>query len=82
MEADRGALESDTLHRMLVEAARYWVVEHHQRTGQLPEEEIRFAYAGGSCGFDWGNPPGLGVHPRDAPLRGKRVRITLEIEDH
>lgn len=80
--AMKGAFEKDTQYRLLVEAARYWVIEHYLRTGRLPEPEVYFAYANGPHGFDWGNPagPGDGTTPR--PLRGKRVRITLEIEDH
>jgi len=77
--AMKGAFEKDTQYRLLVEASRYWVIEHYLRTGRLPEPAVYFAYANGERGFDWGNPPG----PDDqTQLRGKRVRITLEIEDH
>lgn len=80
MDEHMGAFERDTLHRILAVAARYWVIEHHQRAKQLPKRVTFFAYAEGPAGMDWGNSPG----PDDAelrPMRGKRVRITLEIED-
>lgn len=76
----RPAFESDTLHRLTVEAARFWVIEHFLRTKQLPTRETRFAYASGPHGFDWGNAPGHD-DPDTKPLRYKRVRITFEVED-
>jgi len=78
---ERSAFLTDTLHRIMCEAARIWVIEHHQRTGELPASEARFAYANGPHGFDWGNAPGPDVPPGSRPLRGKRVRITFEIEE-
>ena len=77
----RGAFESDTVHRLAVEAARFWVIEHWLRTKTLPHEpETRFVYADGPHGIGWGNAPG----PDDAdlkPLRYRRIRVTFEIED-
>ena len=78
----RPAFASDTLHRLLVEASRYWVIESVLRSGDLPKDETRFAYANGPHGFGWGNAPGDESDGIKRPLRGKRVRITLEIEDH
>tara|TARA_Y100000034_G_C6896147_1_gene413192 strand:- start:44 stop:358 length:315 start_codon:yes stop_codon:yes gene_type:complete len=77
---DRSAFISDTFHRVLVEAARVWVIDSVLRTGELPETEVRFCYADGPHGFDWGNSPGPDSEHK--PLRGKRVRVTFEIEDH
>ncbi len=76
----RAAFISDTLHRATVEAARIWVIEHFLRTGDLPEVETRFCYANGPHGFDWGNAPGPD-DPVNKPLRGKRIRVTFEIEE-
>lgn len=78
----RAAFISDTFHRVMVEAARIWVIESVLRTGELPESETRFCYANGPHGFDWGNAPGPDGSPGHRPLRGKRVRVTFEIEDH
>ena len=74
-----GSFEKDTLHRLCVQAARYWVIEHKLRLGELPENVTFFAYPNGPGGFDWGNPPGPD-DPTLRPMRGKRVRITMTIE--
>lgn len=78
-DAQRSAFASDTFHRVMVEAARIWVIESVLRTGSLPVSETRFCYANGPHGFDWGNAPG--PDGPDKPLRNKRVRVTFEIED-
>lgn len=78
----QGAFEKDTEYRLVVEAARYWVIQHYILTGKLPEKTIYSAYPNGTASFDWGDPPGPDDGKTPAPLRGKRVRITLEIEDH
>lgn len=79
---DMSAFLRDTLHRMCAGAARFWVIEHHQRTGKIPTESVTyFAYPNGPGGFDWGNAAGPD-DPVTKPLRGKRVRITLSIENH
>ena len=80
-QPDMGAFEKDTLYRQIVEAARYWVIEHQLRTGQLPEPMTYYAYSDGPRGFDWGNPPGVDDDGLERPLRRKRVTITLSIED-
>ena len=79
MSEQRSAFETHTLHRMCAQAARYWVIENWLRTNELPEPATYFAYPTGPGGFDWGDAPGNDGPPR--PLRGKRVRITLEIEE-
>jgi len=80
MPKERSAFMSDTFHRVTIEAARIWVIDSVLRTGQLPKTETRFAYSHGPHGLDWGNSSG----PDDGnkPMRGKRVRVTFEIEDH
>jgi hypothetical protein len=80
--AQKGAFEKDTLYRLIVESTRYWVIEHYLRRGCLPDETTFFAYANEPNGFDWGNPAGPDDDGQLRPLRGKRVRITLAIEDH
>lgn len=45
--SEMGAFEKETLYRMIVEAARFWVIEHHQRTGELPEATVKFVYPSG-----------------------------------
>jgi len=79
MPKDRGAFETETFHRMLVEAARYWLIEFFLRKKKLPEREVRYVYADGPNGIGWGNAPG----PDDGTkvMRGKRIKITVEIED-
>lgn len=76
------AFERDTLYRMAVEAARYWVVNHYLHKLRVPDEPATmFVYPSGPCAaMDWGNPPG--TNNPDAVLRGKRVRVTLTIEDN
>ncbi len=74
-----GAFEQSTSIRLATEAARYVMLEHYLRTGELPETTTYFAY---STSFDWGNPPGHFNDGQPRPLRGKRVRITFEVEDH
>lgn len=74
------AFEKSTLHRLCSQAARFWVLASYLETKKLPDETAFFAYANGPGGFDWGNPPGPD-DPDNQPLRRKRVRITLTIED-
>jgi len=64
----------DTHYRMTVESARFWVINHILELRAVPDKCVCYAYPHGPHGFDWG----LG---HDAPLRGKRVRVTFEIED-
>jgi len=81
---EMGAFEKETGYRLMVEAARYWLIEHFLRTGKLPDPQTYYAYANGPNGFNWGNPPGPpgdGLD-QDRPLRGKRVVIRFSIEDH
>lgn len=78
---DRGAFETDTFHRMLVEAARYWVIEAWLRSQELPRSETRYVYPDGPpASMDWGNSPGPD-DPTMKPMRGKRVSITIKVED-
>ncbi len=80
MSEVRIAFETETFHRMLVEAVRFWVIEFFLRRNKLPEKEVRYVYADGPMGIGWGNAPG----PDDLqykPLRKKRIKITVEIED-
>lgn len=64
---------------MMVEAVRYWLVENFLRTKKLPDKHVYFVYPHGEASLDWGDPPGS---PQEfAPLRGKRIRVTLEIEN-
>lgn len=79
--SDNGSFERDTLMRMLAEAVRYWLVGHFLRRQRLPEENTFFVYANGPNGIDWGNAPGPTGDGMLRPLRGKRVRITLSIEN-
>lgn len=77
---DRGPFETDTFHRMLVEATRYWVIEKYLRDKVLPTTETRYVYADGPVGMDWGNAPG--AYDADLmPLRRKRISVTLSVED-
>ena len=79
---EMGAFEKDALYRMLVEAARYWVIENYLRTGELPKERTNFVYADGPKAIDWGNPPGRNPPEGTAVLRYKRIVVRLSIEDY
>ena len=74
------AFERDTSHRLITEAARHWCISHALATGDVPERGVFFAYPDGPVGFMWGNAPGPD-NPAVKPLRGKRYRITIELED-
>ena len=76
------AFEKDTLYRLLVESTRLWVISHWLEHHELPKDVTFYAYPNGPRGFDWGNAPGPDNDGTERPPRGKRVRITLEIEDH
>ena len=76
------AFEKDTLYRLLVESTRFWVIANWLENHELPKQTTFYTYPGGPLGFDWGNAPGPDDEAIERPLRGKRVRITLEIEDH
>ena len=81
--ADVGPFEKETTYRLLVEVCRHWVVSWWLTHKALPERPAVFwVYSGGSNGIDWGNPPGLKDDPELQPLRRKRIRVTIEIEDH
>ena len=74
------AFDRDTIHRLLNEASRYWVVQTFLSSGELPAGiKTWWAYPDGPISFDWGNAPG--PKTKYTPLRGKRVRITLELEN-
>lgn len=75
------AFERDTIHRLATEAARVWLVSHFLATKSLPDTQTYFAYPDGlGASLDWGNAPGPD-DPDTKPMRGKRVRVTFEIED-
>ena len=80
MRKDRGSFETETFHRLLVEAVRFWVIEFFLRRNKLPDREVRYVYADGPVGIGWGNSPGPD-DPSMRPLRKKRIKITVEIED-
>ena len=74
--ADQGAFEKSTLHRLCVEAARFWVIDNYLADKKLPDSVTFFAYPRSQDGMNWGDDDsGTG------PLHGKRVRVTLEVEN-
>ena len=78
---DPTAFERETSYRLLVEAARHWCISGYLATHRVPSRGVFYAYpAGPSACFDWGNPPGPN-DPTTQPLRGKRYKITIELED-
>lgn len=80
MAEEMGSFENDTLYRMCVEAARYWVIEHFLRTGELPDQMKRWVYPSGPvAALDWGNAPGMDDKGQDKILRYKRIEVTLKI---
>ena len=80
-DAGPNAFERETTYRLLVEAVRHWCITNYLTGGAIPEEAVFFAYANGPNGLDWGNAPGNGDGiPR--PLRGKRYRITIALEEN
>ena len=87
--SEKGAFDKDTLHRIVTEASRLWVVEHFLRTGRLPEELTMFAYPSGPVSMDWGNPTGGSTNPHadacrpaSAVLHRKRVVVHFTLEDY
>ncbi len=78
-EDSRGAFESSTIYRLLVETVRYWLIECFLRAKKLPDKHVYFVYPYGEASIDWGDSP---TSPDDCrPLRGKRIRVTIEIEN-
>lgn len=76
---DMRAFERATLYRLCTEAARYWVISHFLVHQALPAEVQFYTYPNGEVSFDWGNPAGpASVY---TPLRGKRITITMRVED-
>lgn len=74
--------ERETLYRLIVETARLWLVGHFLRSLTLPSAATFYVYPGGpDASLDWGNAPGPD-DPFNKPMRGKRVRVTFEIENH
>lgn len=63
------AFERDTQIEMAKQLARHWVIEHHLRTGHLPNNGTFYSYPIG-----WGEAD-------NGPMHGKRVVITLTIEN-
>jgi hypothetical protein len=76
-----GSFERETSYRILVEAVRHWCISNHLESGQVPVSGVFFVYADGPTGFDWGNAPGAD-DPATKPLRGKRYKVTIELEEH
>lgn len=81
--ADVGAFEKDTTYRLLVEAVRHWLLARVLARKSLPSEPAVFwIYASrhpGRNSIDWGDAAGP-PDPVNKPLRGKRIRVTIEIE--
>ena len=77
------AFEKNTLYRLLVEAVRYWVIQTFFDTKQIPQTVGTFwIYPRGIefPGIDWGDDPSQPDALR--PLMGKRIRVTLTVEDY
>ena len=81
MQRETTAFSRDTTYRLLVEAVRYWVISHWLATQRLPNNGQFWIYGTGQNGIDWGNAPGPD-DPDLKPLRGKRIKVTMTIEDH
>lgn len=72
------AFEKDTVHRLLTEAARVWVIAQFLDVKCIQASPATFyAYPSGPVSFDWGED---GDAP--LPLVGKRIKITLEVEKY
>lgn len=84
--ADVGAFEKDTTYRLLVEACRNWIVTWWLAHKSLPQQPAIFwIYGNGATqSMDWGNSPGPDRTDdfEYRPLRRKRIKVTIEIEDH
>lgn len=73
--------EKDTLYRMLVGAVRYWCVGHWRTVSSLPAKATYWFYpSGASLNIGWGDGWSTG-DPKETPLRGKRIQITIEVVD-
>lgn len=75
-----GAFEKETVYRLLTEACRMWVVSTHLETGKLPKFVTYWVYGNGApINIGWGDAGG--PPSENTPMRGKRIRVTLEVED-
>ena len=67
------AFDRDTQIELAKALARHWVISHFLRTTHLPNGARFYAYPS-QDGFSWGGDKG-------DPMHGKRVVISLEIEN-
>lgn len=83
---DVGGFEHDTLHRLVTEAARYWLLTHwlasKNKSGvdRLPEQESLYAHPSGPVSMDCGDPRYV-VGDKPGVMHGKRIKVTFEIEE-
>lgn len=70
--SERPAFERDTTHRLAVEVARHSIISRHLAGFQIDMPHTMFVYQSGPFGMNWGQDL----------LKGKRVRVTIEVEDY
>ena len=70
----------DTVHRLLTEAVRVWILGRNLYGYGGTSEGVFYVYPRGQVSIDWGDPVGE-VSSDSAPLRGKRIVVTLRIEE-
>lgn len=75
------AFEKDTIHRLLTEAVRVWVVSNYLETRAIPQRDaIFYVYPSGEVSIDWGDSRYRKDGDPAEPMARKRVKITLTIE--
>lgn len=76
------AFENDTVHRLLTEAMRVWVVGNYLETCAIPYRAATFyVYPSGPVSMDWGDSRYKVDGEPAEPMTRKRVKITIEIEN-
>ncbi len=74
------AFERDTSYRILTEAVRHWLVTRFLAGGMPKKPAVFWVYSNGPNGIDWGDDPKAPT--QDRPLKGKRIRVTFEVENY
>jgi len=72
------AFEASIVYRLAVELARTWVISHWLAKGSLPTDGMMWVYPRcADSAMDWGDDPDGPFRP----LKGKRVQVTLSVQD-
>lgn len=70
----------ETIHRLLTEAVRVWILGNRIEGNGIPTEGVFYVYPSGPVSIDWGDQL-RETHKEYHPLRGKRIVVTLRVEE-